>query len=163
MGPFVSAQLKEIEDGATHTMLLSEVRVGLNRHDIRGTWALPQAGASTLFWHGWHHRSIGSANGPNDCSRDSDDTPSCTDAHVLEGGGLAAIRLFTDECMPCAISFGVGGQAGARSRHRGGVHIALVDGGVHFVSDNIETSVFCCSPWDRLILSADGEVGPDPF
>lgn len=163
MGPDVSAKLSDIEDGISNTMLLSEVRVGLNRHDIRGTWALAQAGASTLFWHGWSHRATGPANGPNDCSRDSDDTPSCVDAHLLEGGGLAAIKLFTSECMPCAISFGVGGQGGARSSHNGGVFIALIDGSVHWVSDNIETSVTCCSVWDRLILSADGQGGDRGF
>jgi hypothetical protein len=39
------------------------------------------------------------------------------------------------------------------------VHLALCDGSVQFISDDIETSGSygpCCTPWDHLISSTDG-------
>jgi prepilin-type processing-associated H-X9-DG protein len=153
--------MADITDGTSKTMLLAEVRVGLNRHDIRGVWALSTAGASSLYWHGWHFRSVGSANGPNNCGIDSDHIGSCLDALIEAGGDQAASELFARECMQCATSIGIDnhGRAGSRSRHRGGVHAAYCDGHVDWIDDRIQTSLHCCSAWDRLILSADGEVG----
>ena len=62
------------------------------------------------------------------------------------------------ECMTCKVSetSTSGAQAGARSRHLGGVFVALCDGSVHWISDDIETRFECCSVWDRLILRKDG-------
>jgi prepilin-type processing-associated H-X9-DG protein len=50
-------------------------------------------------------------------------------------------------------------QAAPRSRHApGGVHVAMCDGSVHWINDDINTSGpwgSCCSVWDRLIASRD--------
>ena len=151
MGPQLSTRIADITDGTSRTMILAEVRVGLNRYDNRGTWALGKAGASILAWHGWHLGSVGSANGPNNCSADSDDIHRCHYA-VREG----SFQQFAAECMTCRITSLSGGQAGARSQHPGGIHAAFCDGSVHWISDTIETSIRCCSVWDRLILSRDG-------
>ena len=156
LGINTALRLLDITDGTSKTMLLSEIRVGLNDADRRGTWAMSGLG-SGLFWHGWHDGSMGSANGPNDCSPNSDDIPRCL--HVINAFGQNGIQKLRDECMTCNASRGREGQTGARSRHPGGVHAALVDGSVHFISDDIETSRFCCSAWDRLILSGDGQAG----
>jgi prepilin-type processing-associated H-X9-DG protein len=43
--------------------------------------------------------------------------------------------------------------------HPGGIHVAMVDGSVQFISDDIETAAVwgtCCKPWDHFILSKDG-------
>jgi prepilin-type processing-associated H-X9-DG protein len=52
-------------------------------------------------------------------------------------------------------------QATARSKHPGGVHVAMCDGSVQFISNDIETSggtgAACCSVWDKMIASADGD------
>ena len=152
MGAHVSSSIKEITDGTSKTLLLAEIRVGLNRFDSRGVWAMGKAGASILAWHGWHLGAVGSANGPNNCDADSDDIFSCT--YAVREGSLAQ---FAAECMTCRLtSASGGGQAGARSQHPGGVNTAFCDGSVHWINDTIETGIRCCSVWDRLILSQDG-------
>ena len=159
MGPNVAVKLAEITDGASNTMLLSEVRVGVNRRDRRGIWAMSGVGSSALFMHGWHDSfyMVGSANGPNDRADESDDIPGCLEIieELGEGGRFTLIA----EGMTCRLNRGVFGQAGARSQHVGGVVAALADGSVHYIQDSIETSLRCCSAWDRLILSADSEAG----
>ena len=158
MGPNVAVSLKQIRDGTSHTILLAEVRVGLNRRDPRGTWAMSGAGSSALYWHGWHtgQYSFGPANGPNDPSPESDDLSDCLSIITDFGPGGAAI--LANEKMTCRVNRGQYGQAGTRSRHLGGVYVAFVDGSVHFIADDIETTAHCCSAWDRLILSNDGSI-----
>jgi prepilin-type processing-associated H-X9-DG protein len=54
---------------------------------------------------------------------------------------------------------GVNQQQTARSKHPGGVLIAMADGSVQFVANSITTSGPwgpCCSVWDRMIASQDG-------
>jgi prepilin-type processing-associated H-X9-DG protein len=49
-------------------------------------------------------------------------------------------------------------QATVRSKHPGGSHIAMCDGSVQWVSDDIETSGCygqCCTVWDYMIGSAN--------
>ena len=158
MGPNVALSLKQIGDGASNTVLLAEVRVGLNKYDRRGTWALSGAGPSALYWHGWHSGlySYGPANGPNDPSPESDDLPDCL--RIIREFGRGGAAILAAEKMTCRVNRGAYGQAGTRSRHSRGVYVAFADGSVHFIGDDIETSARCCSAWDRLILSNDGEV-----
>ncbi|MBA3482106.1 MAG: DUF1559 domain-containing protein [Pirellulales bacterium] len=55
-------------------------------------------------------------------------------------------------------------QAGVRSLHAGGAYIAMCDGSVTFVSDDVETSGAYGSwgtVWDRLIASADEGMAGD--
>jgi hypothetical protein len=49
-------------------------------------------------------------------------------------------------------------QASPRSLHAGGVFIAMCDGSVKWIANNIEvsTTVTYASVWDRLCLSQDG-------
>lgn len=161
LGPNVTVNIRDIEDGSSHTILLAEVRAGVNRRDRRGVWALSGAGSSALYWFAWSEGSVGPANGPNDRSESSDDIPGCLDI-VLEAGGAGGVGLLASEGMTCRFNRGLtGGQAGARSAHPGGVGVAAADGSVHFVADSIETSERCCSPWDRLVLARDGEMAPE--
>ena len=53
-------------------------------------------------------------------------------------------------------------QATPRSQHEGGVYMAMCDGSVQFVTDDIETSGCygpCCTVWDWMIASGDGGKG----
>ena len=158
MGPNVALSMKHIRDGTSNTILLAEVRVGLNRRDPRGTWAMNGAGSSALYWHGWHwgQHSFGPANGPNDPSPESDDLPDCL--RIIAEFGTGGAAILANEKMTCRVNRVTYGQAGTRSRHPGGVYVAFVDGSVHFIADDIETTARCCSAWDRLILSDDGVV-----
>jgi prepilin-type N-terminal cleavage/methylation domain-containing protein/prepilin-type processing-associated H-X9-DG protein len=154
IGPNVAAKLKEITDGTTNTILLGEVRSGITPTDRRGTWALGQAGASTLFWYG----TTGDANGPNVCNAESDD---------VAGLKTADLALMTQECMPAYIS-NENNQATVRSMHSGGVNLGMADGSAHFVADNIDTGLprllsswpasIPMTVWDKLIAGADDQV-----
>lgn len=146
------AKHKDITDGASNTMLLAEIRVGIHEHDIRGTWALSSAGASGLFWHGWSTAVNGAANGPNPCGVDTDNIADCSSVQRKVGDAVLA-----QECMTCAGTTGLG-RSPARSRHPGGVFAAFVDGSVHWISNDVETRPQCCGVWDRIILSSDGEA-----
>ncbi|MEQ8846777.1 DUF1559 domain-containing protein [Botrimarina sp.] len=151
LGTNGSSRLEQITDGLSNTIMLSEVRTGVSRLDLRGSWALSGLG-STLHWHGWHKGSVGRANGPNDCTPSSDDFPGCFEVLFEVGFGM-----LDNECMPCKGSVGAEGQIGTRSNHAGGVFAAYCDGSVQWIGDDIETLEECCSTWDRLILTTDGE------
>ncbi|MEK6236607.1 MAG: DUF1559 domain-containing protein [Planctomycetales bacterium] len=147
MGWNVSERISRItsNDGASNTMLLGELRVGLGEFDRRGTWAMGTAGASAFVSGGWN----GDANGPNPCTDNSDD---------VEGGNRLNYQDLKRECMtvwpPCP-----SWQATARSRHASkGVNVALVDGSIHFIGNFIDVGDgrACCSTWDRLVASRDG-------
>ncbi|MBA4105555.1 MAG: hypothetical protein C0485_07330 [Pirellula sp.] len=161
IGPNVAARLKELVDGTTNTMLMSEVRSGVTPSDQRGTWALGQAGASVLFWYG----TTGDANGPNICLENSDD---------VSGPKVADLALLTQECMPDYTGDELADQATTRSMHTGGVNVGMADGSAHFVSNSIEVgpptvrqdwpNTVPMTVWDKMIAGADEQViGEMPF
>lgn len=146
MGPNISASLKQITDGTTKTIMLGEIRAGLSEKDARGTWAMGHAGSSLLAIFG----SGGDANGPNACYPSADDVYS----------DVCGTEQAKAECMDC-FTGGAADQATTRSPHPGGVHIAMCDGSVSFLSDNVETSGIggpWGTAWDYMIGSADAEA-----
>ena len=156
MGPNCASTIAQITDGTSKTVMIAEIRAGIYEGDARGVWALGHVGGNLTAFNGWG----GDDNGPNYCGASSDDIGgngfNCTDDEQLRS-----------ECMTC---YGPGSfdQATARSKHPGGVHVAMCDGSVQFISDDIETNGAlgpCCTPWDFLFLSQDsgsGPAGPPP-
>lgn len=146
MGPNATVEIQQITDGTSKTMMLGEIRAGLSERDMRGTWAFGHAGGNILAWHGWG----GDDNGPNFCGPDADD--------IAAGAELSGDQALALECMTVS-PYNGNNQATSRSTHTGGVFIAMCDGSVQFINDDIETSGIwgtCCKPWDHLILSIDG-------
>ncbi|MGD9632917.1 MAG: DUF1559 domain-containing protein [Pirellulales bacterium] len=145
-----SISSRRITDGTSKTILIGEIRAGLTEKDARGVWAMGHVGPSLVAGFG----AGGDDNGPNACAPNTfgkaDDVYSdiCGDANAVS------------ECMGC--DPGYFAQATVRSSHVGGVFVAMCDGSVQFIDENIETSgptiqSPCCSPWDHLIASADGD------
>jgi prepilin-type processing-associated H-X9-DG protein len=152
MGPNVSRRIDDIRDGATNTILLTELRIGVTDRDRRGTWAMGVAGASAVF----AHASGGDANGPNVCAAESDDIKGCNYLEANDPGVAAMVA----RCMGCN-GGSASNQAAPRGPHQGGVMIALADGSIRMINDFIELGT---SPgpnmavWDRLNAASDGQV-----
>ena len=119
-GANYSVQYRHIKDGASKTVAIDELRAGLNPNDLRGCWAMPGLSAGTAAL-------LEDANAPNGCGGHSDDMENC-----------AAAGLFGDgsRCMGCFDTDSTS-QMSARSSHPGGVHVAMVDGSVRFVGDDV--------------------------
>jgi len=147
MGPNVSLRITDVTDGTSSTILLGEVRVGVNRFDRRGTWAMGTAGASCLFAYGFHS----DARCPNACNLESDDIVGCCYLQSTDPG----MGVLVQECMTCNCGSD-NAQATVRSRHQDGVFVAFADGSVHFISDYIDCSGGSEAVWSRLISAADG-------
>jgi len=154
MGCNTSVPLRRIIDGTSKTILVGEIRAGVNSGDARGVWALGHAGPSLIAGYG----SNGDDNGPNVCNPRADDIYYSGTCESPE-----AIDLLRDECMTCdAVNYFA--QQTVRSTHVGGAFVAMCDGSVTFVSDDVETSGRFGNwgtPWDYMIASADSrEPGP---
>ena len=182
MGANDALGIRSIGDGTASTVLVAEVRAGVAPSDLRGTWALGAAGASSLWGHGsyWDRGRVNTAcNGPN---AGSDIIWGCNAVRAAVGGG----NMLAQRLMGC--SEGPNAAATSRSAHPGGVQCVFADGSVHFIADSIDVfgnprcskdnqffnpgnpnvnSHFhashnyfdfqSLSVWDRLMLSNDGQ------
>lgn len=159
MGPNASVKLSQIVDGTSNSMMLAEIRSGFDATDPRGVWALGMPGGNLVAGHG----AGGDDNGPNACYAKADDIPSGAAISFSCDTNAQALQ---DECMSCnSDSFGFA-QSTARSTHVGGVFIAMADGSVQFIEEDIETGGEwggCCKAWDYLIMSADEAFKPTGF
>jgi len=159
MGMNTSLPLRYIADGASHTLLLAEIRAGVCAEDERGTWAMSNC-ASSLWGHGGVD---GDAYGPNCKMLDGDDSFGCSRAQAAFGSAEALAK----RGMGCYGQDLSSAQQGARSMHQGGVNTCFADGSVHFISDEIETTPSedrDLSVWDRLNASSDRQpLSPSDF
>ena len=168
MGANCAVGFDQIRDGSSYTILISEIRVGVSERDRRGCWALGGSPTSAVFGYGSHGGGTNDGNGPNPRTDYADDMAGCGYLRDTSPGAAALLH----EGMTCAITPGDYSISGsARSRHPDGVHIALCDGGVHFISDYVniigtfldteDEDAFWLptgSVWDRLITSDDGLI-----
>ncbi len=120
MGWGQGSAMRDIKDGTSNTMALSELLAWDKTDDIRGVWTSSSMGAS-----------IFSARfGPN--SERVDRIAGCpSDATSLP---------VPKGCTNNPDKWGV--FASARSQHRGGVVTAYCDGSVHFIVDEIELDIW---------------------
>ena len=158
MGANASIGIDEIRDGTSNTVLLAEIRAGVNHCDCRGTWALGGGGPSSLWAHGF---VMGDARGPNPAYLAADDIYACDAIRNITGQETLIAEKMT--CWPNSNNR----QQAARSMHTGGIHACLADGSVQWISDFIDTvsgNGFANPPtfsvWDRIMLSADGQPVP---
>jgi prepilin-type N-terminal cleavage/methylation domain-containing protein len=108
--------LTHIVDGTSETILLAEMVQGQGAKDLRGfAWWGPGSGFVTLA-------------GPNTTTGDFMESGYCDPTYPNP---------------PCSASVGADQEVMfARSRHEGGVHIALADGSARFVADSIALALW---------------------
>lgn len=156
--------LRQIEDGTTLTLLISEVRSRDHQSDQRGAWLLPWAG-STLLSMDFHPAFYGQAkknDSPNSYQFEANPSslgltqvPNGPHPDVLyECPDLAAAQF---EGMPCNEQYFGYISAAPRSLHQGGVNAGFVDGHVSFLNEDVDEYTML-----YLIGIADGEVATPP-
>ena len=125
--------LAAIVDGTSSTVMFDELRIGPSANDLRGTWAMGQAGAS-----------ISAGNGRLD-------TPSPNVSYSgyddIQGGDDRP-----DIGMGCCSGCG-SWQVSAKSRHANGVLVGFADGSVKFVANSVDSRT-----WFLLHSRNDGQV-----
>jgi prepilin-type N-terminal cleavage/methylation domain-containing protein len=169
MAAGVAVKTADIIDGTSCTIMLGEIRAGVSTQDNRGIWAMGTS-ASAIFGNG---SIMGDGLGPNSPGLGADDCTTC-DFVVSSLGcphwdNCPALNSMNMSCYPFS---GINGQSNQQricSMHADGVHVCLADGSVHWISDyidiagNVDRNPPIYSVWDRLLLSADGQLVPAKF
>ena len=154
MGCNLALAMRQIPDGTSNTVLVTEIRAGLNVRDRRGVWAMGDVGASSIWGH-----AIGDSTGPNTCNPAAD--------NIADFAGIQQETSFeglAEECM--AVGNGRP-QAAPRSTHPGGLHVCLADASGQFLSDDVDIgdcdispggklTDTCVGTWHYIMASQDG-------
>jgi len=155
-GANYGARIAELisQDGSSNTVLINELRVGINQGDRRGVWAMGVAGSSLTA----ANAIVGQdCLQPNDNTEKSDDIEDCTALRATIGKPTVGMG---DMRMGCSFDNAPRNwpnwQAQARSLHPGGVNACFGDGSTRFVTNNISTST-----WYLLQSRNDGQAVPD--
>lgn len=128
---------KDISDGMTNTVMISEVVGWDSSEDIRGAWTAPSPGAAA-FTATW---------GPNT----GEDFVTACDTEIPPNDPMY--------CGTTAISDKTGElNAAARSFHPGGVNAAMADASVRFISDTINLEI-----WQALATRSGDETISSDF
>ena len=146
--------LRDFTDGASNTIAVDEIRVGVNAQDLRGSWAMPGLGSGVAGF-------FGDANQPNSPAPFADDMENCAATGQL-GSTASGMGCFNTGTGPDSST----GQMTARSAHPGGVQVVLADGAVRFIAETIEYgrgSLFACDRdevglWQALHTREGGEL-----
>jgi len=152
MGANCAQRMKQITDGNTKTVLLAEVRSGLLDIDTRGLWAMGK-GSSSLWGHG--AVADDDCHGPNSQEPESDNFISCAAVRTAMGSSFPSKEM---GCYPQSLA---NNQQTARSMHAGGVFACMAGGNIRWISDSIQvipSTPDALSVWDKLMISADGQV-----
>ena len=151
IGANYGLKIADVTDGLSNTILLGELRVGLNSADIRGTWAMGFAGASmgghAKNYNPTPNNKLNVVKASGKCGDGGDELQmSAQFAPLFPNRGPMGMGV---NCGPGM--FNSGGQF--RSLHPGGVNVAFGDGSVKFIKDSISNQI-----WFDLLTSHNGEI-----
>jgi prepilin-type N-terminal cleavage/methylation domain-containing protein len=139
VGVNFSFRLRDFPGGTSRIVAIDEVRAGIDPLDPRGVWALGMAGSSGTVGDGIFN--LPTTSPPNSSQLTADQFTGC--AALIAKYGLPKL---TQMGMPCASKvvngFETTIQATARSMHPNGVHLVMLDGSAHFVSENIDPQIW---------------------
>lgn len=131
------SRLKHFTDGVSKTMLMSEKII----HPLPGTSTSSFDGRGDFFNDEESRSVFMTLSSPN--SSDFD--------YVRVAGFCVSMP---QDNLPCATATSsTGNRVSARSRHTGGVNIAMGDGSVHFIDDNVSLNL-----WQTISTMDDGEI-----
>lgn len=131
-GKCITYALRDVTDGTSNTLMLMEIRQGMKSQDLRGlTWWGKASGVTAHF-------------SPNTTSPDALESVFCPDPQAA-GMPCQPFASISHASNPLIFS--------SRSRHPGGVQVALCDGSTRFVSETINITT-----WRNLSTMQDGEV-----
>jgi len=133
MGEGLGSRQKDITDGGSHTLMISELLGYNSREDARGGWVLHAMGSTNFT----------ARTGPN--------------SSVPDAIAMCDTTISREDPLHCRINrFNTNVWAAARSRHRGGVNASLCDGSVKFFTDGVDLEI-----WKALATKAGEEVYSD--
>lgn len=142
----------DIKDGMSNTLLLSEIRYSVTAgNDTRGLWSLGAPGSSAFM--------SGIVDNPKGCNPDPNVTCGSTlfyNPNTTRQDRVLSCANNIARQIPCTTQNDGTQIAAARSLHEGGVHAAMADGSVRFVSENINNLI-----WVGLGTKAGKEVPKD--
>ncbi len=159
-GQSSSVKMSDITDGTSNTVAVSEVLASELTDDCRGTWSLPVMGAC-LFAARMDEADAEFHLTPNKRPTDKsgDRIPYCNSVNPKSQHCTAVANEDPALRIPIALraSARLSRQGAApRSFHPGGVHVALADGSVRFISDKINDSV-----WGKVLTIKNQDVVDD--
>jgi len=124
-------RIRDMSDGSSNTLFVSEVMGWDNATDIRGAWTIGTMGAAAF-----------TARGAPNATILLDQVTGCFG--TIPANNVLACTATTDDKSTWAV---------ARSRHKGGVVVGLGDASVRFVQDGVDLGV-----WHSLATSKGREV-----
>lgn len=142
------ATIEQVTDGTSNTIMVAELRAGINPLDNRGVWALGFSGSSIVnagrqAYNPTPNNMLGGAGQEGD----GDEIQSCDQIWTANIGALG---------MGCIQESGpINCSATSRSMHPGGVMCCMADGSARMIYNSISEYTWCL-----LLSKADGETLP---
>ena len=153
--------MKQVIDGTSKTVAVTEIRADVTPSSLRGVWALLLAPSAVMAFgpgnNGW---SIG----PNNGSKGSEAIPTCLQAYTAVGDAYATEVTLQALGMGCGQGDDVGDNSTPKSMHPGGLQTVFCDGSVHWIDNSIQVGAYTPSItygyYEKLFLSCDGGLVP---
>lgn len=152
IGSRQGASVRKVRDGVSKTIIVSELLNDAKPDDVRGVWTSGAVGAAAFTGY----------NPPNAKTGQRYTTFLWVDGQPgieledIQGGDFltGCTRRPSDQSLLCSGSGSQNGNewAAARSKHAGGVVVAMADAGTRFITDEVELHT-----WQAMLSRAGNE------